>query len=274
MNARTLVIGIDIGGTKVLGGVVDPTEPCSAASAGRPRPQHDVRRPSRTRSSRWCESLPPAVRRRGGRDRGRRVRRRARTVVLFSPHLAWRDEPLRARRWPTGSGVPVVVDNDANTAALAECRFGAGRGHRLRALHDPRHRHRRRARHRQPGVPRRERDGGGVRAHAGRPGRAPVRVRQPRLLGAVRLRQRAGPRGPGAGRRQVAGGVRAAPRPLTATRPAHRPAGHRGGAGRRPGWPIELLAEVGRLARRRAGRDARGVRPELRRHRRRGVRRG
>jgi glucokinase len=26
--------------------------------------------------------------------------------------------------------VPVVVDNDANTAALAECRFGAGRGHR------------------------------------------------------------------------------------------------------------------------------------------------
>ena len=27
--------------------------------------------------------------------------------------------------------LPVVVDNDANTMALAECRFGAGRGHRF-----------------------------------------------------------------------------------------------------------------------------------------------
>ena len=53
----------------------------------------------------------------------------SRSTVLFSPHLAWRDEPLREalmRRIP----VPVVVDNDANTAALAECKFGAGVGHR------------------------------------------------------------------------------------------------------------------------------------------------
>src|SRR4029079_13848230 len=53
----------------------------------------------------------------------------ARATVLFSPHLAWRDEPLRAallRRIK----VPVVVDQEADTAALAECRFGAGVGHR------------------------------------------------------------------------------------------------------------------------------------------------
>jgi glucokinase len=51
----------------------------------------------------------------------------ARSTVLFAPNLAWRDEPLRAaveRR----VGLPAVVENDANAAAWAEARFGAGRG--------------------------------------------------------------------------------------------------------------------------------------------------
>jgi glucokinase len=48
-------------------------------------------------------------------------------TVLFSPHLAWRNEPLRdnlerllRRR--------VLLTNDADAAAWAEWRFGAGRG--------------------------------------------------------------------------------------------------------------------------------------------------
>ena len=49
---------------------------------------------------------------------------------MFSPHLAWRDEPLRARL-ASRITIPVVVDNDANTAALGESRFGAGAGHRF-----------------------------------------------------------------------------------------------------------------------------------------------
>ncbi len=54
----------------------------------------------------------------------------ARSRVLFSPHLAWRDEPVRDALMGR-LGLPVVVDNDANTAALAECKFGAGAGHRF-----------------------------------------------------------------------------------------------------------------------------------------------
>ena len=49
------------------------------------------------------------------------------STVLFAPHLAWRDEPLRdaaAER----TGLPVVVENDANSSGWAEWRFGAVQG--------------------------------------------------------------------------------------------------------------------------------------------------
>jgi glucokinase len=46
--------------------------------------------------------------------------------VRFAPHLPWRGEDVRARlgeRW----GTVVALDNDANCAARAECRYGAAR---------------------------------------------------------------------------------------------------------------------------------------------------
>ena len=48
-------------------------------------------------------------------------------LVRFSPHLAWRNEPLRDRL-RSRIDLPVIVDNDANAAGWAEYRFGAGRG--------------------------------------------------------------------------------------------------------------------------------------------------
>jgi len=123
-----LTVGIDIGGTKVLGGVVD--------SAGRalvrerrdtpgrdPAAVEDVVADLVGRFAAEYEIHAVGIGAAGFVDASR-------STVLFSPHLAWRDEPVRDALM-SRLKVPVVVDNDANAAALAESKFGTGAGHRF-----------------------------------------------------------------------------------------------------------------------------------------------
>lgn len=49
-------------------------------------------------------------------------------ALRFAPNLPLRDVPIRAVV-EQGSGLPCVVDNDANAAGWGEYRFGAARGH-------------------------------------------------------------------------------------------------------------------------------------------------
>jgi len=50
-------------------------------------------------------------------------------VVEYAPNLAGFDQPVRlAERVAEAVGVPVVIGNDVNMAALGEARMGAGRG--------------------------------------------------------------------------------------------------------------------------------------------------
>lgn len=119
-----LAIGVDIGGTKLAAGVVDE----SGAIVDRERrdtPGTDV-----TEIERVIVDVVNALAARhdveavGIGAAGWIANDHA--TVLFSPHLAWRDEPLRdalAGR----IHLPVVVENDANAAAWAEHRFGAAR---------------------------------------------------------------------------------------------------------------------------------------------------
>lgn len=119
-----LAIGVDIGGTKVAGGVVDDT----GAVIDRER------RGSLGLGVEETESMiVEVVQRLAERHEVQAVGIGAagwiandHATVLFSPHLAWRNEPLRDAL-ASRVGLPLIVENDANAAAWAEFRFGAGR---------------------------------------------------------------------------------------------------------------------------------------------------
>ncbi len=126
-RTRGLVIGIDIGGTKVAGGVVTP--------AGHVLDRIRTETPDRSKSPKIVEDTIVDVVEQLRRDH--RIQAvgigaagfvdARRSTVLFAPHLSWRDEPLR-EALQDRLGLPVIVENDANAAAWAETRFGAGRG--------------------------------------------------------------------------------------------------------------------------------------------------
>ena len=122
MTSVSLTIGVDIGGTKVLGGVVD-IRGNVIESARQPTPADDV---AATRDTIVAVVLELASKHQveavgigaaGWIDASR-------STVLFAPNLAWRHEPLRDYV-QAALGLPVVVENDANAAAWAEFRFGA-----------------------------------------------------------------------------------------------------------------------------------------------------
>jgi len=120
----SLTIGVDVGGTKVAAGVVD-ADGTVLASAKRDTPADDQAKTveviieviAELRSSHDVEAIGLGAA--GFIDAQR-------STVVFAPNLAWRDEPLRASV-ERSSGLPAVVENDANAAAWGEAQFGAAR---------------------------------------------------------------------------------------------------------------------------------------------------
>ena len=125
--AELAALGIDIGGTKVAGGVVAP-DGTIVATARRATPGASVTDTE--------DAIAAVVEELAGAHDGELVGvgigaagwfDRTGDTVLFSPHLAWRNSTLRkdlAGRLQR----PLWVGNDADAAAWAEYRYGAARG--------------------------------------------------------------------------------------------------------------------------------------------------
>ena len=198
-DATERCIGVDVGGTKVLAGVVDARRRGRRAprgvTPGRLAPAPDV-------EDALVDAVPGGGRR--ATDRGGRASRRpGSSTRRVSGSCSPRTCPGAARTCATGSprrwGCRSCSTTTPPARRYAEATYGAGRGASSVVLVTLGHRHRRRARARRPGVARRQRHGGRVRPHAGRAGRLAVRVRRARLLGAVLQRQRAASATPGRG---------------------------------------------------------------------------
>ena len=117
-------IGVDIGGTKVAAGVVDESG-AILGTALRDTPAEDSAKTvdviteiiAELRDSHDVEAI--------GLGAAAFIDPQ-RSTVVFAPNLAWRNLALRATV-EERSGLPVVVENDANAAAWGESRFGAAR---------------------------------------------------------------------------------------------------------------------------------------------------
>ena len=121
-----LTIGVDVGGTKVAGGVVDE-EGKILASDRHETPARSVDAVIETIAS-VIETLRAehdveavGIGMPGFVDQ-------TRSRVLVAPNLSgWKNQPLR-EQMEERVGLPVVVENDANAAAWGEVAYGAGRG--------------------------------------------------------------------------------------------------------------------------------------------------
>lgn len=117
-----LTVGVDVGGTKIAGGVVDDSGKIIARNR-RVTPStdptaivDDIVALARELAIDY-EVTAIGVGSAGFVDAGR-------STVLFAPNLAWRDVPVRDQV-VAATGLPTVVENDANAAAWGEFRFGA-----------------------------------------------------------------------------------------------------------------------------------------------------
>jgi len=115
-------VGVDVGGTKIAGGVVD--------TSGKILDRIRRSTPSTDPDAIVQQIIEVVTELRGSYDvdavgvGSAGFVDATRSTVLFAPNLAWRNLAV-GDRVAAATGLPTVVENDANSAAWGEFRFGA-----------------------------------------------------------------------------------------------------------------------------------------------------
>ena len=121
----SLTVGVDVGGTKVLGGVVDATGKVLATSR-RDTPREGGSELTRTIAAVALELMQEHSITAVGVSAAGFVSSDRKTM-LATPNIAdWNGVQLDVELTKL-IGLPVVIENDANAAAWGEAKFGAGR---------------------------------------------------------------------------------------------------------------------------------------------------
>lgn len=130
MEKKPYVIGLDLGGTNSVFGIVDKDAKI-VASVSVPTRGHGT---AENYVNNCCEALKPLIKKAGGIEQIKAMGIGAPNGNYYSgcvedaPNLEWRGNVPLAKLFQTALGIPVVLTNDANAAAIGEMAYGAARG--------------------------------------------------------------------------------------------------------------------------------------------------
>ena len=125
------VVGVDMGGTKILAAVIDAkgeiVQQAKRATKPKKGPEEVIERIIRCIQAAidGAELNPSQIRAIGIGSPGPLDPETG--VIIFAPNLGWSNVPLKAKL-EANLSIPTFVDNDVNVGTLGEYAFGAGQG--------------------------------------------------------------------------------------------------------------------------------------------------
>ncbi|MDE2386172.1 MAG: ROK family glucokinase [Actinomycetales bacterium] len=120
-------IGIDIGGTKIAGALVDESGNI-LRELRVPTPAEDPRALTQAVAD-LINKLAEGEQVLGAGIAAAGFIDAEQANIVYAPNLSWRNEPFKANVEALVD-IPVILENDANAAGWAEYRFGAGKGYK------------------------------------------------------------------------------------------------------------------------------------------------
>lgn len=127
---KPYVVGIDIGGTNSVFGIVDARGTIIASGAVKTQAYDDVD----DYVEEVCKNLLPLIIAHGGIEKIKGIGIGAPNgnyytgTIEFAPNLPWKGVIPLAAKFEEKLGIPTALTNDANAAAVGEMTYGAARG--------------------------------------------------------------------------------------------------------------------------------------------------